>query len=239
MTVNLHQLYQNKQDIEAYNILKRRLNINKINLSIIKKKKILNIGDASGRYSKALIKLGANEVVTYNEFSKPNNWPNNYPYINNKLDKLNYLNEKYDFIFCNGILSHKRNWKLLIKKIRNQLNHNGWLWLSLYGKGNHWIYPNKFRKNLGKARLSDFVKALVLRDWPPEKINFLKELFFSNDRIYFTKSQIKSNLLINNFSNIIFLNRGIDTDLNEKIFKDNKLIKIYGEGEIRLIAKAN
>ena len=237
MKTDLYNLYNSTQDIEAFNILKKRFELNNINFSIIKKKKVLNIGDNSGRYSKALKKLGASEVTTFNEMPKPTNWPKNYKFIMNDIDNLTSLNNKYDFIFCNGILSHKKNWQSLIKKMSNLLNKNGHLWLSLYSKGKHWNYPDKFRKNLGNANIKDFVQSLNLRDWPPEKINFLKELFFTDDRVYFNKTKIKKNLLKNNFSKIIFLKRGIDTDLNEKIYRDKKLKKIYGDGEIRLIAK--
>ena len=67
MKTDLYNLYSSAQDIEAFDILKKRLELNNINFSIIKKKKVLNIGDNSGRYSKALKKLGASEVTTFNE----------------------------------------------------------------------------------------------------------------------------------------------------------------------------
>ena len=83
----------------------------------------------------------------------------------------------------------------------------------------------------------NFEKALLVRDWEPNKVFFLIDLFFSKQRIYFTKKKIKSALIKLGYKKIIFLKRGPNQDLNEKLFKNPSLKKIYGEGEIRLIAK--
>ena len=240
MTVsNINELYNENQDTEAYEILSKRLSLNKIDNKIFKKKIVLNICDNSGRYSKALLRLGAHKVDTLNEITKPKNWPLKLPYIYMSLDNIKYLGTKYDFIFCNGILSHKKNWKSILKNLSKLMNNDAYLWLSLYAEGSHWKFADKFRLQFGKKDNKNFVNALILRDWPPNKINFLKELFFTDNRIYFSKKKIENFLTKNNYDEITFLSRGIKTDLNEKIYRDKKLKKIYGDGEIRLIAKIN
>ena len=232
----IHEDYKQVQFNEAYKILKQRLKKNNISNSIIKNKKILNICDPSGRYTIALYKLGAKVVDTYNETSKPKIWKTKYKFkkinLNNKIiSKLNY-----DLVFCNGILSHKRNWKKILINLFNVLDKEGYLWLSLYSNGQHWKNADKIKEKLSKKLINNFIRSLQLRDWQPNKINFLTELFFK-ERIYFTKKEISYFLKKYNFSEIIYLNRGIKTDLNEKIYNDKKLKKIYGEGEIRLLAK--
>ena len=64
---------------------------------------------------------------------------------------------------------------------------------------------------------------------------FSPKLFI--DRVYFTKDKINKFLKYCNYRKIIHLQRGVPTDLNEKVFNDQSLKKFYGEGEIRLIAK--
>ncbi len=233
---SLYKKYGNSQFNEAYKILKKRLTINKIDNNIIKDKLVLNLCDPSGRYTYALSRLGAKKVYTFNETAKPQNWMDNFFF--KKIDhKLTFNSKKkFDFIFCNGVLSHKKNWKTIIKNLSKFLNKEGCLWLSLYANGKHWMYADRFKKNLKKKNYSDFKKALELRSWEPNKINFLIELFFNN-RIYFDKKEIKNFLKKNNFNVVKFLERGIPTDLNEIIFQNKHLTKIYGNGEIRLIAR--
>lgn len=235
-----HNALNNKYTIpqfdEAYKILKKRFSINKIDNNIIKDKLVLNLCDPSGRYTYALNKLGAKKVYTYNETEKPKNWIDNFFFL--KIDDNLKFNPKikFDFIFCNGVLSHKKNWKTIIKNLSKFLNKDGHLWLSLYANGKHWMYADKFKKNLKQNNFSNFKKALELRSWESNKINFLIDLFFKN-RIYFEKKEIKNFLNKNKFNVVKFLERGIPTDLNEMIFQNKNLTKIYGNGEIRLIAK--
>lgn len=232
----LYNQYTTKQFNEAYKILKKRFLINKIDINIIKDKQILNLCDPSGRYTFALSKLGAKKVYTFNETAKPKNWIEKFFFkkINDNL--IFNSKKKFDFIFCNGVLSHKKNWKTIIKNLSKFLNEGGYLWLSLYSYGKHWMYAEKFKKNLKRNSFLDFKKALELRSWEPNKINFLIDLFFNN-RIYFEKKEIKNFLYKNNFNIVNFLDRGIPTDLNELIYQNKKLKRIYGNGEIRLIAK--
>lgn len=237
MRVNsIFEDYNEKQINEAHNLLKKRLKVNNLNLSFIKNKNVLNVCDPSGRYTSALYKLGARSVQTFNETVKPKNWNKNFHYKKIDLSKKIFSNQIFDFIFCNGILSHKRNWKNIINQFSKHLRNDGYLWLSLYSNGMHWYYADQVKKKLNNKTINNFILSLMLRDWEPNKINFLVELFYK-ERIYFKKKQIYQFLKSKNFSEIIFLNRGLDTDLNEKVFNDKKLKKIYGEGEIRLLAK--
>ena len=89
---------------------------------------------------------------------------------------------------------------------------------------------------MGTKEKKDFSKALLLRDWDHNKIKFLVDLFFTK-KIFFSRNEIQKLLYKNQFKNIKFLERGIKTDLNEKIFNRPNLKKIYGDGEIRLLAQ--
>ena len=217
-------------------MLKKRWKINKLDFSIIKNKKILDVGCGSGRYTLALKKMGAKEIVATDIYNKPANWPKNIKYIKTDNQKLPFENSSFDFVFCNGSISHNTKWKSAIKEYKRVLRPNGWLWISLFGEGDHWKACDVIKKKLSRKDAKNFERALLLRDWEPSKIFFLLDLFFV-DRVYFTKKNINQYLKKMKFRKIIHLYRGIKTDLNEKIFQDPKLKKVYGEGEIRLIAQ--
>ena len=230
--------FSKKEDqfLEALDLLSTRLKKNNINSNIIKNKIVLDMGCGSGRYSYALKKLGAKKVIAIDKNININNKIKGVEFKQGDILKLTFKNNSFDFIFCNGKLSHTKNWRGGIKEAYRVLKPKGCFWLSLFGKGKIWDYANKVSKKLDKEDAENFKKYLLFRDWGSEKISFLIDSFFSNDRVYFTKEQIKSELLKQGFKNIKFLNRGSEKDLNEKIYKNPKLKKIYGEGEIRLLA---
>jgi SAM-dependent methyltransferase len=233
--INIEKKNSKSENLEAYNLLFKRWKINKIPISIIKKKTILDVGCGSGRYSWALKKLGAKKVIGIDNGPKPKNFPKNIEYKQRSIFNLS-SKEKYDFIFCNGRLSHMKNWKTALKELTKNLKKNGWIWLSLFGKGLHWSFADKIRKKMSYKDKEYFKNVLLARNWSYSKINFLLDIFF-NSRIYFSKKIIKKELIKKKFKKIFFLNRGVKTDLNEKIFTNPKLKIIYGNGEIRLLAQ--
>ena len=234
--ISIEKKFGKKQINEAYSLLSERLKKNKINLNIIRNKDIIDIGCGTGRYSEALWKIGAKSITCLENGSRPKQLNKKFKFIGGSVFNLK-IKKKYDFIFCNGRLSHIKNWSKALKNISKLKSKNGWLWLSLFGKGQNWKYADKLRSKLNFNDCKNFEKALLVRDWEPNKVFFLIDLFFSKQRIYFKKKKIKSALIKLGYKKIIFLKRGPNQDLNEKLFKNPSLKKIYGEGEIRLIAK--
>jgi len=228
---------KNDQFLEAFQLLSTRLSKNNINLNLIKNKIVLDMGCGNGRYCYALKRIGARKIFAIDNNTKNNIKLEGVKYSDGSILNLPYKDNFFDFVFCNGRLSHTKNWKRGVKEAYRVLKPSGFFWLSLYGKGKIWDYVNKLSKKLTKKDAEYFKKYLIYRDWEAEKISFLIDSFFSKDRIYFTKDQIKSELAKNGFKNIKFLERGANKDMNEKIFNNPGLKKIYGEGEIRIIAQ--
>ena len=221
--------------IESYNNLKERLRINKISRKLILNKNILDFGCNNGNYSISLIKMGAKKVDAFEFKKKPKNFPSQIKYFN-KILHLKKFNNTYDFIFCNGVLSHKKNWKNIIIFLTKLLKKESYLWLSLYPKSKYWSDVDKISLKFKKRNKDKFANLLRLRDWEEGKINFLQDVLFSK-RIYFTKKSINNFLKLNGYYKINFLNRGLSTDLSEKVYKNKKLKRYFSDGEIRLIAK--
>ena len=96
-TESIYEDYNKNQSEEAYNLLKKRLKANNLNLSLIRNKDILNICDPSGRYTSALYKLGE-KVQTFNETAKPINWNSNFQYKKINLSK-NLIVMKFLILF--------------------------------------------------------------------------------------------------------------------------------------------
>ena len=220
---------------ESYNNLIIRFKKNKLSKKLITNKKVLDFGCYNGNYSLSLLKMGAKKVDAFYFKRKPNKFPKKIDYYN-KILNLKKLNKKYDFIFCNGILSHKKNWKVIIQQVFDLLKKDGYLWLSLYPKSKYWSNIDKISSKLNEKNKEEFSNLLRLRDWSEGKISFIQDLLFSK-RIYFTKKGIKNFLIVKGFNNIKFLKRGLSTDLSEKVYKHKRYKKYFGDGEIRLIAK--
>jgi len=218
-------------------LLVKRWKVNGLDVDLIKDGRVLDMGCSSGRYSYALKKMGAGKVIALGSEKQKKNWPEGIAYKQGSLTGMPFENEYFDFVFCNGQLSHINDWEKGIDEAYRVIKKDGWLWLSLYGKGMNWEYADSIRLKMTNDDRDNFTKALLLRDWKPNKINFLSELFFCDVRIYFTRKQIDSILTDKGFDSIRFLERGLSTDLNEKIYNDPSLKKIYGEGELRVIAR--
>ena len=101
-------------------------------------------------------------VDTINETPKPENWNNKFFFKKVNLSKKIKINKSYDLIFCNGILSHKKNWKQILKNMSEFLNKSGYLWLSLYSNGNHWKVADKVKKKLDNAIQKNFIMSLKM-----------------------------------------------------------------------------
>lgn len=219
----------------SYKDLKTRFAKNNISTKIIKRKKILDFGCHNGRYSLAFNKMGAKEVDIFDYNIEKLIHKKNLKIIKREKDikkKKNY----YDLIFCNGILSHRKDWKRILKLFYNSICEGGYLWLSLYPKSKYWTQIDKITNKLEKKNKKIFSKLLKFRDWDEGKIYFISDLLFS-DRIYFEDKKIFFFLNKLGFKKIKFLKRGTPSDLSEIVFKNKKLKKIFSNGEIRILAK--
>ena len=74
---------------------------------------------------------------------------------------------------------------------------------------------------------------LLLSRWDVGKIKFIQDTFFWKDRIIFNKKRLEKKITDIGFHKYIFCKRGYKDDLNEKIYKNNKLKKFYGSGDLR------
>tara|TARA_Y100000589_G_C27197583_1_gene647669 strand:- start:3161 stop:4252 length:1092 start_codon:yes stop_codon:yes gene_type:complete len=125
-----HSKYYDEPEI----LLKQRLERNGFDIEWLKGKKVLDSGCGNGRYSYALKKLGAKEVIGL-DFSEINISDANYRLGLKKLEGLRYIkdevaplpfqNNEFDYVFSNGVLHHTNKIDLGIQELLRVLKPNG------------------------------------------------------------------------------------------------------------------
>ena len=236
MLISDYTNYNNKSLLEAESRIKERWRKNKINCRFKKKDKILIFGTLN--YSKAILDLGSNSIFAVDNCQKP--WfyeKQKYSKINYKKinlnTKLNYKKKSFDFIFCNGILTHLKNWENVLNNFYQLLKPKGMLWINCFDDSKYRRMPINLNKKINNKDRIMVRDPLLLSGWDVGKIKFIQDSFFWKDRIIFNKIKLEKKIKKIGFHKYIFCKRGYKDDLNEAIYKDNMLKKIYGSGDLR------
>lgn len=226
-----YENYKSKNLLDAKKYISTRLARNKINIKLKPASKVLLIG--SLEYILFIKALGANSIYATDVVKKPKFLGKKIFYKKTNLMKLNYKDSYFDFIFCNGILSHTRNYDLFLSEINRVAKKNGKVWINVYGQNLLNRFTENINNKLNKIDKANAKKVLELYGWDPSKINFILELFFYDERIVFSKNFFDEKLKKLNFKIIKFCKRGTNNDLSEMVYKNKKLKKFYGKGDLR------
>lgn len=203
------QGFGKQQCEEATQLLFKRWTINKIPFSILEEKKVLDVGCGSGRYSRALLQLGAKEVVGV-DAHKPAFEATGFSFKKGSVLALPFKENEFDFVFCNGVLHHTKNWQKGISEMARVLKPNGWLWLYVATKHWSWALADKIRNKCSQGDAQAFQKYLKARGWPPNKIFFLEDCFFAPHRVYLAKTEVEWELTKNSFLKPRFLTKDVE-----------------------------
>jgi len=199
-----------KQQLEeATWLLFQRWRLNELPFSLIEGKTVLDAGCGSGRYSHALLQLGAGKVVGV-DAERPAFKAKGFVFRKGSVLNLPFEDDSFDFVFCNGVLHHTKYWKRGLKEVCRVTSHGGWLWLLVAGKSRHWALADRIRKKVNSADAEAFKNYLLLRGWPPNKIFFLLDTFFTPHRDYISKSEVGHELWRNGFTRIGFLEKDVE-----------------------------
>jgi ubiquinone/menaquinone biosynthesis C-methylase UbiE len=235
MTYN-HLEYNFRDLLEADKRISLRWKKNKIKLKFNKNSSLLIAGTLN--YINKINNLGSKKVFAIDklrpEFLKLNKF-NNVIFKKTNYKKIHFNNNKFDFIFCNGILSHLSCWKKTLKEFERILKPKGKLWLNIFGDSKFRRLPINFKKKINPKEKNIIKKILFLEGWNIQKVNYLENIFFWDNRILFKKKHIENFFLEIGFKKINYLKRGIDTDLSEKVFKNKSLRSLYNDGDLRYI----
>ena len=130
-------------------------------------------------------------------------------------------------------MTHLKNWEIVLNSFYKLLKPKGMLWINCFDDSKYRKMPISLNKKINiKIELWLKIYCFYL-DGILEKLSLSKKVFFWKDRIIFNKKKLEKKIKDIGFSKYIFCKRGCKDDLNEKIYKNNKLKKFYGSGDLR------
>ncbi len=232
--------YNLKNLNEAEKRISKRWKRNKIKLKFKKNDKILIFGTLN--YSKAILNLGSKKIYAVDNCNKPNFLKTTrfkkikYKKINFN-EKLNFKKNNFDFIFCNGILTHLNNWENILKNFFEVLKPSGKLWINNFNDSKLKKMPISLNKKINSKDRKMVKEVLRLSGWEVGKIKFIVDTFFWENRILFNKEKLEKKLRKIGFTKLIFCKRGFKDDTNELVYKNKKLKKLYGSGDLRYLVQ--
>ena len=227
--------YKSHNLVDAKKKMKIRFNRNKISLNLKKKSKILLLGSLD--YILGIESLGDNQIYTCDVVNKPKFIKKKIKHSITDLKNLNFEDNFFDLIFCNGILSHSKNHYHLLKEMHRITKKNGNVWLNVYGRSQLSGLENSINKKLNYSDKVKAKKILQFYNWDSSKINFILELFFFDEKYVFDKKQLTKKLKNLNFEICNFCLRGTDNDFSEMVYKNHNLKKFLGHGDLRYFLK--
>tara|TARA_B100001564_G_scaffold321358_1_gene299912 strand:+ start:660 stop:1376 length:717 start_codon:yes stop_codon:yes gene_type:complete len=228
--------YNLKDLLEADKRISQRWKKNKIKFKFRNDNSILIAGTLN--YINKINNLGTKKVfatdVSKSKFLNLKIYKN-VKFKTTNYKKINFKNNQFDFIFCNGVLSHLLHWKKTLKEFHRILKPNGKVWLNLFGDSRFRRLPISISKKINKNQKKIIKNILFLEGWNIQKINYIENMFFWDKRILFKKKDIEKNFIKIGFKKIKFLKRGTETDLSEKVFKKKSLKHLYNYGDLRYV----
>ena len=213
----------------------------KINLNVIKGKKVLDMGCGSGRFTNALAKLGCKSVVGLDlgehglivgkEFAKKNNIKN-VKFIKGSVLKLPFKNNSFDFIFCKGVLHHTGNLFKGMYEMKRVLKNSCFAFIYLYGSGGiFWDTRKMMRKVISQIPMDYTIEVLRNIGMPSRRTIFVDSWYVPIEQ-HVNKNSLEKWLTENNFLFKKYTN-GKKTELEYREKKDKFFKEMYGSGELR------
>lgn len=239
MTFKIPKLINNYKNYKRSNFndskirLLERFKKNKINLKFKIGDLILIFGTLN--YFAAVKTLGKVKIEAIDFCDRPNFLPKNIRYRKIRKQKFPYPDNYFKFVFVNGILSHLPNTKDYFSEIYRVLTSGGSAWINLYGSSHFRTITSKIAKKFNKYDLIKIKKILFYHNWDAGKTNFILNLLNKSDSYTFKKNQIEKLILDSGFRDFKFCHRGYRTDLNEQIYRNKNLKKIFNNGDLRYL----
>jgi ubiquinone/menaquinone biosynthesis C-methylase UbiE len=232
---------------EPVKLLRERLERNKISVSDIEGKTVLDVGCGGGRYSAAWRLLGAEKVIGYDVSAtgiadarrrvEAAEIDNVFFQEGNVLS-LPFADKSFDIVFSNGVLHHTTDWQKGVSELVRVLNTQGigWLYLIENPGGLFWDVIEILRVILKDVDKTASREALRIIGIPANRIFYMLDHVMVPVNVRLEPVRIESALTAAGADDIRRLKRGTDFDRIEQIYKKRPFAEIkYGVGENRYV----
>jgi len=227
----------------ATNIIRERLTSSGFDVSCLKGKHAIDIGCGSGRFTMALRRLGCDSVVGVDYGDQGLRVARmvlrklkmrNVRFIKHNVLRLPFKDEKFDFVFCNGVLHHTENMEKGIKEMIRVAKKGAKIWFFIYGNGGiYWYARRQMRLVMKKIPQEYTIKVLDIIGMPSNRFIFCDTWYVPIER-HTTDKEARGILKEFGIKKIIRAERGRSTDLQYAFVKKSKPGKImWGDGELR------
>jgi ubiquinone/menaquinone biosynthesis C-methylase UbiE len=224
-------------------ILLERFSKNKISLKNFNN--VLDDGCGSGRYTLALKELGVNNAVgidvsqnSIDFANKMNIFKDDVSFLKASVLDLPFEDEKFDFVFSNGVLHHTTNTLLGLEEIYRVLKPGGSCWLYLYGGKNSffWDVVDCCRNLLNDVPEAYTIEVMKTLGYSSGRIFHRNDFFYVPIHNRYYEKEVTNMLHQVGFNKFKKLDRGTENDWDEIIYNHPNIDPyIYGEGEMRFI----
>jgi ubiquinone/menaquinone biosynthesis C-methylase UbiE len=238
-----HKSYFN----EAKNLLQTRLERNNIVIPNIENLKLLDQGCGGGRYTTAWKLLGVKEAIGL-DFSEIGLIDaknrvlvaglNDISFVHGSVLKMPFENETFDIVYSNGVLHHTEDWKKGIEEQFRVMKKGGWGWQYLIENpgGIFWDKIEILRailKDVNKEFAQKILKSLGI---PNNRVFYMLDHVMVPINTRITSEELENELKKNGAINIKRLDRGVDFDRVEAIYKKIPFAnEKFGVGENRYV----
>jgi len=235
---NLWPEFSSEQFEESILLWNKRAIANNFDLNYIRGKRCLDVGCGSGRYSHALARNGAEEIIAIdiseNGIAEAKKRAIGLPQI--KFQVASALNIPYpdchfDFVVCAGVLHHTTDFDQGLSELFRVCKPDGKVYLLVYGTGGiRWTAISALRPIVAHLGINTLHAGMKKAKLPANnRKNFLDDLFVPI-QIFSDKKQFEHKLKQAGFVNLDFWENAtfdhegsLKSQLNELI-KLNKLL---------------
>lgn len=236
--------------IEPKKLLFERLKKNKIDLKIFKNANLIDYGCGNGRYTQVFKNLGCKTIVGFDKSkkniltAKNNNKSKNIKFIIGDVLRNSLKKNKFDVVYCNGVLHHTENILLGLQNIYRILKPGGFCMIFLVSTGGvKWAFIEAFReifKNFDKVYAQNFLESSGLNK---NKVFYLMDHVFVKHNKLTSIKEVEHLFMKSKLKIVKKMNRGVIFDDIERIHKVKTSLKkkhvynLYGNGEHRYLLK--
>lgn len=167
----------------------------------------------------------------------------NVKVINGSLAQIDFPDQSFDFVWCNGVIQHTAEHDRCLFEISRILKVGGNSWIYVYGAGGlYWYCIRAFRTIFGQFDSQKVIQALRLMRYPaPFIAEFIDDWYASYLRAYVAED-FNKRLIELGFQNPRPLKWGVDLDTSHRrnTFVDVQQQQWMGEGDLRyFLTKTN